>query len=332
MKKAELKKKAEAAQAMAQKAGATASVTSERPVTSPGAMAFMAPTIGALNERAEVAEARAAELEEKLSQAPVEVELDKLIEVPGRRRKLSQTEYSELKANLAKNPLIHPVAVKKMLDGRFEIVSGANRTAAYRELGRRSIRVAVVEIEEALIERSAFYANLLQPSLPDYEKYQGFRKERDRTGHSQKKLAEEAGVDEAVVSMLFSFEHLPEQAKTLIESRPDCIGMNCANELAKATKDGFADGVVESIELLVQGKIAQKDAVTQARKRQGAQKPAPSPAKPIKVKAGRSDYCQLVARANVIRIEFKSEQAREEAQMAIQALLSEKAKVSVGDQ
>lgn len=35
--------------------------------------------------------------------------ISKLHEVPGRRRKLTAEQYAELKANLAKYPLVHPV-------------------------------------------------------------------------------------------------------------------------------------------------------------------------------------------------------------------------------
>ena len=116
---------------------------------------------------------------------------------------------------------MHPVAVKALASGRYEIVSGHHRVDAFRALERAAVPVVVVDIDEAIVDRTAFYANLLQPSLPDFEKYLGFRRERERTGATQKELARAAGIAESTLSMLFSFDRCPMRARELIEDRPE---------------------------------------------------------------------------------------------------------------
>ena len=306
----DLKSKSDQALASIGAGAASGEARVARPVTAPGATAFMQPTIDALSDRAKRAEAKAAQAERELAERPSEVALDLLVEVSSRKRRLTEDQFEELKANLANNVLVHPVAVRRLADGRFEIVSGHNRVAVFRELKRSSIPVVVVDIEEAKIDRSSFYANLLQPSLPDYERYLGFRGERERTGASQKTLAREAGVSEVVVSMLFAFEHLPEEALDAIGRRPESIGMNCAAELARLAREGKGGAVVEAVQLLVEGKLAQKDAIAYASRRAKPAKAAMRPDGVVKIKAGRSDYCQYYSRGATLRIDFKSEALR----------------------
>src|SRR6478609_7953555 len=103
------------------------------PRTSPGRL------MDAQN-RINSAHARIKELETQLAEkAALEVSLDSLVEVNGRRRKLTQEQFQELKNNLAQHALATPILVRALPDGRFEIVAGHNRVAAYRELGRSTI-------------------------------------------------------------------------------------------------------------------------------------------------------------------------------------------------
>jgi ParB family chromosome partitioning protein len=296
-----------------------------RPVTTPGAVAFMQPTIDALNERVKRAEALNAELEQQLStQTPRELPIEMLDEVPGRRRRLTPDQFEELKENLRNNPLVHPIGVKACANGRYEIVSGYNRVDAFRALGRATVPVNVLDIEADVTDTAAFYANLLQPSLPDYEKYLGFKRQKDKTKTSQKELAKAAGIAESTVSMLFAFEGLPARAKELIEDRPEGIGMSCASELARVARDGAADRVVEAVELVLAGKLSQKEAVEYAaRKAPRLQAPRQASTAPVKVRAGRLEFCQYVARGASLRIDFKLEEHRAEAEARIATLLQE---------
>jgi ParB family chromosome partitioning protein len=295
-----------------------------RPVTTPGAVAFMQPTIDALNERVKKAEALNAELVHQLDgQTPRELAIDMLDEVPGRRRRLTPEQFEELKENLRNNPLIHPIGVKALASGRYEIVSGYNRVDAYRALGRTTVPINVLDIEADITDRAAFYANLLQPSLPDFEKYLGFRREKERSGASQRELAKLAGLPESTVSMLFAFEGLPTRARELIEDRPDGLGMSCAAELAKLTREGRGDRVVEAVELLLAGKVTQKEAVQHAARHERAPAQRLAAAAPVKIKAGRLEFCQYVARGSSLRIDFKLEEHRNEAQARIAAVLQD---------
>jgi ParB family chromosome partitioning protein len=324
----DLKSKSDAALAHIVDPSKSAEPRFTRPTTAPGATALMQPTIDALNDRAKSAEAKVAEYEQKLTHLPTDLPLEMLIEVESRKRKLTPEQFEELKSNLSTNPLIHPIAVKRLASGLFEIISGHNRFAAFRALGRSTIPVVVLDIEDTIVDRSAFYANLLQPSLPDYEKFLGFCRERDRTGQTQKQMAKDAGVPESMVSMLFSFDQLPVKALDLIEERPEVIGMSCASELAKLSRDGKSDQVVEAVLLLVEGKLTQKEAVRFAAKNNIVIQRNSETSIPVKIRVGRLEFCQYVARGKTLRIDFKNEEHRLEAEEALGKLLQDLANQS----
>lgn len=107
---------------------------------------------------------------ERLSKGgvPMEVELSRLIRVPGRQRPLTPEERAELKANLDANPLIHPVTILPETSDGFELLSGYNRAELYEELGRTKIPAVVIDVPKETADVLAFYANLA-PALPDYK-------------------------------------------------------------------------------------------------------------------------------------------------------------------
>ena len=92
--------------------------------------------------------------------APGKLPLDKLHEIPGRRRRLTPAEYAELKANLTAYPLAQPITVCARADGEYDIVAGHNRAAVYRELGKTEIDGIVLDIDSSMVE----YARILLES------------------------------------------------------------------------------------------------------------------------------------------------------------------------
>ncbi|WP_157268954.1 ParB/RepB/Spo0J family partition protein [Azohydromonas aeria] len=274
--------------------------------------------------RIEQAEARVAELQAELDKRPpVEVALDQLDSVPGRRRKLSAEQYAELLENLRVNPLVHPITVRPKPGGRFEVVSGENRLAVYRELGKATIRVSVLDVGEQLAERAAFYANLIAHDLPDYEKFRGFEREQKATGASIAEMARLAGVPRTTINKLFSFARLPAEALAEIERHPERIGANCADELAKVCTPETAAQVTEAVRLVVEGRIPQQQAVRRVRSVPRAPRPA---AAPLQIKAGRFKFAELRVVGSTLRVDLASELDAAEAAKRIEAVLQELAR------
>lgn len=261
-------------------------------------------------------------LEDELRTAtPSEILISELHEVAGRRRKLTTVQYAELKDNLRLNPLISPISVRKAIGGGFEVISGHNRLQVFRELGREKILAVVIESDDDQAELSAFYANLLQPNLPDFEKYIGFSEiARRQPQLTRSDIARNAGVDKSTITQLMSFGNLPAEAIAILTLRPEIIGANAAQDLAKLSAKGLGERVIEALNKIVSGEFDQAQAVKFAAS-DFPNRPKSARDEPVRIKAGKSGYCELRQADKILRIEFKSLDDATAAKEAITAVL-----------
>jgi ParB family chromosome partitioning protein len=277
---------------------------STEPRTSPGRL------MDAQN-RINSAQARIKELETQLEErAALEVPLDSLVEVIGRRRKLTSEQFQELKNNLTQHALATPILVRALPDARYEIVAGHNRVAAYRELGRATIRANVASIEEGEIEFAAFFSNLLSPSLTDFEKYWNFKRLQELSGLSRTEISESAGLSKSHVTRIFSFDALPEAAKAALAERPERLGSNAAQKLAALTEAGKSDKVIEAVRRLIDDEnFTQDKAVAFV-----VEKPRTTAPSLTVVRAGRRKVCEVSTRNGVVGVRFFEKDASDAEQ------------------
>lgn len=242
------------------------------------------------------------------------VKLEDLYEVEGRKRTLTATAFAELLANLEKNPLLHAIVVKPRPQGGYEVIAGHNRIEAYRQLGREEIEADIREFSDNEAFEAAFYSNLFNSPLSDFEKFVGFKEIQSTTKESQKELANRAGVSEAQISRLFSFESLPVDAVALIKTNPNCIGCNSVFKLNKA--DGTR--VVDAVEKLVKGEFTESEAVAYA---MNVQKAVVAPSTIIR--RGKSKFAEIKSKGNMLVINFKDEATVGNLREKIEKLIEE---------
>jgi ParB family chromosome partitioning protein len=264
-----------------------------------------------------------AELEKKLQSGSIsELPLIKIKEIEGRRRKLTVEEYEELRTNLEHFPLTTPVTVIARANDTFELLAGYNRVAAYKDLGRESIRASVIEIDESQIESAAFFSNLFSPTLSDFEKYLGFQSLQRESGINQLELAKAAGISAQHVSRIMKFDLLPPDAKLALSKRPERLGSAAAEQMVEAGKEA-PERIVSAIQLLVNDlSMTQAKAVAMVRQPAKPKTVAESAA----VKVGKRKLCEVVRRGNTIGVTFSaSETGVEEWAKKIHAFLQAEA-------
>lgn len=239
----------------------------------------------------------------------MDLDLSRIIKVPGRQRPLTPEERAELKANLDKNPLAHPVTVLPETEAGFELLSGYNRVDIYEELDRKTIKAFVIDVEPEKVKVLAFYANLLAPSLPDFKKYQGLKERQEETGFTYEQLEDESGISVSTISRLFQFDSLPAAAHQILDRNPFVLGATAAVGLARAAAAGRGDLVLQAVNKLVEAagnkeiKFTEENAVAYAN---GAK---PATAKPqarpeLVVKQGKRNFAKLTVRGDQVTIKF----------------------------
>lgn len=288
------------------------------PRTAPGQlMAFR----GLMHESEAQLEALRHQLKDAVA---IAAPLSELYEVPGRKRQLTAEQFQDLKENLRRNALVTPITVRKRGQGGYEVISGHNRLAVYRDLGRENIPAFIMEAAEERGEVNAFYANLLQPSLPDFSKFKGFKQRQIQTGNNQKQLATEAGIDEPRLSRIMSFADLPTEVLAMLEATPSAMGAEAAAVLARLTREGQGDAVTAAVTKLIAGDLTQDGAI----KAVVQPRPAATQSQPaaIIIRSGKSSYCRMVSVKQTLRLDFVNEEERQLVEAEIQEILEKAAK------
>jgi ParB family chromosome partitioning protein len=283
------------------------SIAAKPPVTMPGQLGAFRLEAKRYQDRIDALEARLREAEQPSSM--LEIPLAELHAAPGRKRNLTREQYAELRDNLKQNDLVTPITVRPRDEGGYEIVSGHNRVDIYRELGRSSIPGVVRDTEAAQADINAFYANLFQPDLPDYEKYLGFQMIRARRPElSQEQIAEFSGVSQSLLSRLLSFEDLPEAAHAILAEHPAILGAAAASSLAGLAKRGKGDAVVQALQKVADEGLDQTQAVAFASRAEADEKPQ-KPKSNVEItsyKIGKAQLCSYRKSDTMLRVDFKS--------------------------
>jgi ParB family transcriptional regulator, chromosome partitioning protein len=271
--------------------------------TAPGHLMQLQAT--AEKQRQEIAQLKAQLEKGSRAKRPIA----RMHEVPGRRRKLTAEQYAELKANLAKYPVVNPVVLEERPDGDWNINAGNNRVAIYGELGFTEIDSIVSDLEPEAAERLAFFSNLFSPSLSDFEKYWHFQRlHEEADALSQAELGAAVGLSQTHVSKIFAFDGLPEEAKTALSERPERLGAEAATQLVRAAAEGRSAAVIDAVKRLVSDdRFTQKEAVraVQPQKQTSAQ-----PGETLVVKDGKKNFCEITTRNGVIGVRLKAEAER----------------------
>jgi ParB family chromosome partitioning protein len=203
------------------------------------------------------------EVEERAERGtPLQLRLDEIDEGPFHVGPLDPARVTALAENLRHNPQSSPVVVRRKADGRYELVAGRHRKAAFAALQREQIAASVIALTDDEAERLVFFDNLLAPALSDYEKYLGFAQRQKSKGSSYADLAKESGWSKSQVARFFSFARLPQEAVGLLQTRPAALGANAAEKLSAFVKDA-PDKVVEVVRALVEERTTQDEAVKQ---------------------------------------------------------------------
>ena len=275
---------------------------SGRPKTAPGQLMASFPLLAEKERELQSAMKRIEELETAEVGSSQEVAIETLVEVPGRRRVLSEEEYQELRTNLASNPLVHPIVYRPLGDGRNEIISGNNRVAIYRdELNRATIRGVPFNGTDAEVELGAAFSNLLAPSLPDFEKYRQFKRIQQNLGLSQADITRMSGLAQSHVARILSFENLPEAAKQVVATRPHKLGGTAAAKFASLAQQGRVEEVTKAIDALVNSVD-----MTQERALALASPTRPKAARPsvMTINTGKRKFCDVSVRSGVVGLRF----------------------------
>lgn len=163
-----------------------------------------------------------------------DIEISKISPNPFQPRlDFDQRSLEELKQSIKQNGIIQPIAVRRMMSGIYELISGERRIRASLELGLKTIPAYVMNVEsDAEMLELGLIENLQRENLNPIEISLSFKRLMDECKLTQDQVAEKVGKERSTITNFLRLLKLPEKIRQGV--RENKISMGHARALLGA--------------------------------------------------------------------------------------------------
>jgi len=116
------------------------------------------------------------------------------------RKVFTEEALQELTASIEKHGILQPLAVRKLPNGRYQIIAGERRWRAARAAGLKQVPVHIVEADDQTVMELALVENLQRQDLNPIEEAEGFKTLMDEYHLTQEQVAERVGKSRPAVA------------------------------------------------------------------------------------------------------------------------------------
>ncbi len=160
-----------------------------------------------------------------LGEAVREIPLEQIERNPYQTRtRLDEAALAELAASIQSVGVVQPVVVRKIDEGRYQLIAGQRRWAAAQRAGKATVPalVRVVSAEQAL--EMTIIENLQREDLNPMEQARAYERLAKEFGLTQEQMAQKTGKDRASVANYLRLLKLPVEVQVEIENGPLTLG------------------------------------------------------------------------------------------------------------
>ena len=155
---------------------------------------------------------------DKLIGNVLELPLDQITENPYQPRTVFNEEaLNELASSIKELGVIQPITVRKISNGKYEIVAGERRYRACRELGMESVPVIEMNVGDARGYELSVLENIQRENLNPIEEAESYLMLMEVYGYTQEKLSEKLGKTRSSVSNKMRILKLPASVKEMVK-------------------------------------------------------------------------------------------------------------------
>ncbi len=146
------------------------------------------------------------------------LKIDKIVTNSNQPRKyFDDGKMSELKDSIRNSGLLQPITVRKISNGKYEIVAGERRYRACRELGMENIPVIEMNVGDARGYELSVLENIQRENLNPIEEAESYLMLMEVYGYTQEKLSEKLGKTRSSVSNKMRILKLPASVKEMVK-------------------------------------------------------------------------------------------------------------------
>jgi len=155
------------------------------------------------------------------------ISLNKLVFNPEivARKKIDEEHVKFLMKSLAEDGQLHPITVRALPDGRYEIIDGLHRVESAKRLGWKDIEANVISVDDLEANILSLKANIIRRNLEPIEEGEAIYNIMVKHGLTEKQIAEKLGVSvEWVSKRLALVLKVHEEVKKLVAERKLSLG------------------------------------------------------------------------------------------------------------
>lgn len=132
------------------------------------------------------------------------------------RKRFSERQITELAASIAANGLLQPIVVRRLPQGRYELVAGHRRLLAFRQLGKPGIPAIVESMDDRASAVMAVVENLQRQDLGCFEEAEGIAALLALCEMNQTQVAMQLGKAPSTIANKLRLLKLPAEARARI--------------------------------------------------------------------------------------------------------------------
>ena len=132
------------------------------------------------------------------------------------RTTFDDVALDELAASIREVGIIQPLTLRKLVDGKYQIISGERRYRAAKKAGLENVPAYIREANDSELTEMALIENIQREDLNPIEEAQAYRRLLDEFDLTQEQVAEQVGKSRSTVANALRLLELPEGVRTLL--------------------------------------------------------------------------------------------------------------------
>lgn len=155
----------------------------------------------------------------------LEVEIDLIDTNPEQPRlNFSEAKLAELVQSIKVNGLVQPILLRRVGNGRYQIVAGERRWRAAQQAGLQKVKAVIRNIPDAKLLQLALIENIQRQELNPIEEAHAYQRLIQTLGVTQDEVAKQVGKDRSSVANFLRLLKLPDAIQKMLEEETLAMG------------------------------------------------------------------------------------------------------------
>lgn len=134
------------------------------------------------------------------------------------RMQMKEEELQELSESIKQQGIMQPLLVRKITEGKFEIIAGERRFRAAGLAGLEEVPALIKEVDDQTAAAMALIENMQRQDLNPLEEAEGLARLISDFGFTHEQAAKVVGKSRSAVTNLLRLTQLPKHVQTLLMS------------------------------------------------------------------------------------------------------------------